>query len=55
MKYLRVVLAVEEADLTYVDETLDEFIETCDGIQGAHVSTPYATREEATGADWQNK
>jgi hypothetical protein len=58
MKYLRIVLAVEEKDLAeFVDEILEIFIEsdTAEGIdgsaanpiQGAYVSEPYDSREEA--------
>ena len=55
MKYVRVVLAVEEEDLPSLYNQLDEFIEDGDfddekfynPVQGAYVSTPYDTRDDA--------
>lgn len=55
MKYLRVVLAVNDEDLPLVDGILEWLIESGQvdgnfprvGIEGAYVSAPYDTREEA--------
>jgi hypothetical protein len=55
MKYLRVVLAVPDEDVPGLTIELDEFIESSASVHGAHVSAPYATREEALGDHFHNQ
>jgi hypothetical protein len=64
-----VVLAAEEADVERLKEYLDAFVD-CDHmprefaaepelqrnpIQGAYVSTPYSTRDNALYGPWQGQ
>lgn len=50
MKFIRVVLAVEDDDLDAFRRALDVFIESEDAVQGAYQSTPFDQRRAALGA-----
>lgn len=67
MKYIRIVVAVEDEDEQQFREALDTFIESDEyfadnqgapveynHIQGAYVSIGYPTREAAIGENWIN-
>ena len=55
MRYVRVILAIPDNGSDVFYEDLDEFIEGCDLVEGAYVSKPYPTREEALGTDFVSK
>jgi hypothetical protein len=53
MKYLRVVIAVEDDYDDIVVADLDELIEDHEYITGAYVGGLYENRTDAIGTDWK--